>query len=146
MVIKYSKVNLDDHPQISKKLIRKMEKLGWQFYFESWMDRHKSDTYYELKFKSPNMKNTASIHEDEISETFLLEREARAISMDWANSLFNSKLTIQNPISLELEKYLLKNKSNKFLSIYASSIEFDVKISPENKNTPKKVKVTIEIL
>lgn len=149
MVIQYQKISKDILPASSRKVIKKMEKLAWKFHIESWVDRHKNDIYYMLVVKSPNMKITTTIQEqyfNEITEKFLLEREAQAVSIDWVERIFDNKFAIQNPISVELEKYLLKNKSNVFLPIYEDALEFDVKISPTNKNKPKKVKVTIEIL
>lgn len=141
-------------PEVEKKhglpsdLIKRCRKIGWEFHMSGWTDRHKSDDYYELKFKSPNMKDFSSIHETyfgELSDSYLLMREAYAVSHDWADGVFNDLSVIQHPIAEELAKFMKKRKSCKFKNLWATDSEFEVKISPKVGNKPKKIKVLITI-
>jgi hypothetical protein len=133
---------------IPTHIITRLISVGWKFWLSTWTDRHKNDDYHELNFQSPNMKKPASIastYFEEIDRAYLFEREAFAVSIDWADALFNHKLAIQNPISEALRKHFDKTKDCRFESIYASEIDFQVVVAPKNQTKPKKVKVKITI-
>lgn len=133
---------------VNVKLVLKLTVKGWNFWLSTWEDRHKFEEFNELRFQSPNMRNDASIHPSyfgEMSEEYLFEREAFAVSLDWVDGVFNHKLVIQNPISSALREYFKKEKNCEFKNIWSTDVDFDVKISPKKKHLPKKIKVTIEI-
>ena len=133
---------------IPTHIITQLISEGWKFWLSSWIDRHKNDDYHELNFQSPNMRVPASIQHtyfEEIGRAYLFEREAFAVSIDWADGLFNHKLTIQNPISEALRKHFNKTKDCRFENIYSSEIDFQVVVAPKNQTKPKKVKVKITI-
>jgi hypothetical protein len=134
----------------SKGVIQSLEKQGWEFLDDSWEYIRKGDEYKDVRFKSPNMRRFASIperHWKEVSLEYLLEREAHHAANDWASDVFHYTSVVTNPVTKELKEHFLKTKNSKFSPLYASSAEFDVKVSPNiANNTPRKVKVTIEII
>lgn len=133
---------------VNTGLLEPMIKAGWKFWLSTWEDRHKNDQYHELNFQSPRMKKHASIHPsffDELTWKSFEKREAFAVSIDWADNLFHDKSVIQNPLSAALREYFAKTDGCKFSPLYATSIDFKVKVNPKNKTTPKKVKVSITI-
>lgn len=140
--------DLEKKHGVPSEVIKKHKKLGWEFYMTSWTDRHKGDDYYELQFKSPNMKDfssVASTYFGELSDSYLLMREAFAVAHDWSDGVFNDKSVIQNPISKKLAEVMVKRKDCKFKNLWASGAEFKVNISPKVGNVPKKIKVLITI-
>lgn len=129
-------------------IVRNLESKGWQFEDDYWEDHHKGDPYYDVKFKSPNMKQFASINANawrELTLEYLLEREAHHAAHDWVKNIFDYSSVISNPVADGLKKHFLKTKSTEFKSLYSTDTKFDVKVKAKN-NKPKKVKVTIEIL
>ena len=131
-----------------QEMIARLEKEGWKFSGDHWASNHNGDQYDDVSFQSPRMKKPASIDENrwkEVTEEYLLEREAWHAANDWANDVFHYTSVITNPLTRELSEYFVKKKGVNFSSLYASDVKFDVKISPKLKDKPKKIKVTITI-
>jgi len=132
----------------TRPMIEGLAKRGWQFRDGSWESGHNGDEYDDVEFKSPNMTKFASIAEREwreVTEEYLLEREAGHVGHEWASNVFHYTSVITNPLSGVLAKYFRKKKNASFAPLYSSSAEFKVKISPKIKDKPKKIKITIEI-
>jgi len=134
----------------ARRTVQSLEKQGWEFLDASWEYIRNGDEYKDVRFKSPNMKRFARIsehHWKEVTLEYLLEREAHHVANEWVSDVFHYTSVVTNPVTRGLKEHFLKTKNSKFAPLYASSAEFDVKVSPNiTNNTPKKVKVTIEIL
>lgn len=134
---------------VAKSAINKLKRQGWIFENYSWEDHHTGVPYDDVKFKSPNMRDFGMIYEyrlNEITEDYLLERDAWHSAHDWAENVFTHTSVIIDPLAEGLEKYFLEKKNTNLKKLYATSAEFVVKISPKIKDSPKKIKVTIEII
>jgi len=143
-----SELNKMEKVGIPTKIVSQLISVGWKFWLSTWKDRHKNDDYYELHFRSPNMKKSGSIHHSyfgDITREYLFEREAFAVASDWADGLFNHKLTIQNPIAEALREHFTKKRDCRFDYVYSTNIDFQVKVAPRTQTKPKKVTVKITI-
>lgn len=128
-----------------KKTVSKLINQGWKFEDDYWECHHNGTPYYDVKFKSPQMQELASIGEydwPKVTEKYLLDREAHHVAYDWARNVFEHSSTMCNPVADVLKKYFLKSKNTKISKLYGSSVRVVTKIK---NNTPKKVKITIEI-
>ncbi len=130
-------------------MVEGLEKKGWEFKDGSWVSGHNGDEYDDVEFKSPNMEKFASIGErqwKEVTEEYLLEREATHIASEWANNVFSYMSVVINPLAAGLAKHFRKTKNTSFAKLYSSAAEFNIKVSKKVKDKPKKIRVTIEIL
>lgn len=124
-----------------------MEGEGWKFWCDWTSTDH--DDNYDLQFTTPNMREDlkGKIHPnqfDGVTEKFLRIKEAEYISYDWLNAITMYTGGFPSAATRELSKVLLKRKSPEFKRVF-SEPTYEIKISPSLK-TPKKVKITIEVL
>ncbi len=132
---------------LQSKVIKKLESEGWKFWCDWTSTDH--DDNYDLQFTTPNMHRNlkGKIHPNqfgEVTEKFLRTKEAEYISYDWLNTIRVYTGGFTSVATRELSKILLKRESPEFKRVF-STPTYDIKVSPSLK-TPKKVKVTIEIL
>jgi hypothetical protein len=130
-------------------MVKSFEKRGWKFQDGYWESHHNGTPYYDVEFKSPNMDEFSTIGEHDwpkITEKFLLDGEARHVAKQWSRDVFAYASCITGPIANKLREHFLESNTATFKQLSAEDVSYEVKIADTVKNTPKKIKITIEIL
>jgi hypothetical protein len=129
--------------------IQELANNGWEFTKNYWESGHNGDSYNDVKFKSPAMSVSANISEHDwnthTTKEDLLNREAEAVACGWAKTV-EDDLDIFGPLSKKLKTYFLKRKDCNFGKLGYGASTVTLRISPQVKNKPKKIRVTVEIL
>ena len=116
---------------------------GWKFESAYWECHHNGTPYYDVRFKSPRMKEFCDISERDwptINEKKLLELEARKLTYAWIENL-NEEL----PSELTKPLYEILDTTDFSVDSAAPKMNYKTKVLTKNISKIKKVTLTLTI-
>lgn len=133
-------------------VVQSYRKKRWEFFINTWTDRHKGDEYYELTFKSPTMTEFSTIdggkegmYFKDLTEKSMMNHLYRHSAKKWREHLLQYSSKIESSIDEGILNYLKDNEFPRIKKIYDEAMEVNVSVCPKCKDKPKKVKINISI-